>query len=66
MQNNSGFDIPPGVPYCTIVMNTRSATSSLFAASGAPTGATGGLYAFARFYLGYAYFYVYPSTAGGV
>lgn len=26
---------------------------------------TGGLYAFAFFYLGYAYFYFYPSLTGG-
>lgn len=40
-------------------------TAAAFSAVDARVDATEGLYAFAFFYLGYAYFYFYPLTAGG-
>lgn len=47
-------------------MNRRALTSALPSASDAHVGATGGLYAFACFYLGYAYVYTFLPTAGGM
>ncbi len=46
-------------------MNQRPPTSATPSALDPHVGATGGLYTFARFYLGYAYVYFYPLTAGG-
>jgi hypothetical protein len=46
-------------------MNARRPTSATPSASDRSVGATGGLYAFARFYLGFAYVYFYLLTAGG-
>ena len=46
-------------------MNQRAPMSVSSSALDPHVGATGGLYAFARFYLGYAYAYFYPLTAGG-
>jgi len=46
-------------------MNQRPPTSATSSASDSHVGATGGLYAFARFYLGFAYVYFYLLTAGG-
>lgn len=47
-------------------MNRRAPTlSARPSATGLHVGATGGLYAFARFYLGFAYVYFYLLTAGG-
>ncbi|MFB6229615.1 MAG: hypothetical protein ABEL04_00540 [Salinibacter sp.] len=67
METPDGIDIPARVPYRTTVMNTRTPTSALLSAFDAHVGATGGLCAFARFALGYAYlyFYVFLPTAGG-
>ena len=47
------------------VMNRCAPTSACPSATDPHVGATGGLYAFARFYLGYAYVYFYLLTAGG-
>ncbi|MEF8816337.1 MAG: hypothetical protein V5A20_10990 [Salinibacter sp.] len=46
-------------------MNRRAPTSACLSAADPHVGATGGLYAFALFYLGYAYVYFYLLTAGG-
>jgi hypothetical protein len=46
-------------------MNKCFPTTASPSALGLRTGATGGLYAFALFYLGYAYVYFYLLTAGG-
>ena len=47
-------------------MNRRAPTSALSSTPDAHVGATGGLYAFSLFYLGYAYVYFYLLTAGGM
>lgn len=47
-------------------MNTLAPTAAVPFAVDAHVDATGGLYAFTRFYLNYAYFYFYLLTAGGV
>jgi len=65
VENRGGVDIPPHVPYRTFVMNRRALTSDRPFAADPHVGATGGLYAFALFYLGYAYVYFYLLTAGG-
>jgi len=46
-------------------MNRRAPTSALPSVPDAHVGATGGLYAFALFYLGYVYLY-FLLTAGGM
>jgi hypothetical protein len=46
-------------------MNQRAPTFATPSASDLHVGATGGLYAFALSYLGYAYVYFYLLTAGG-
>jgi len=46
-------------------MNRRAPTSASPSVPDAHVSATGGLYAFALFYLGYAYVYFYPLMAGG-
>ncbi len=46
-------------------MNQRALTSDRPSAADPRVGATRGLYAFARFYLGYAFVYFYLLTAGG-
>ena len=46
-------------------MIARALPSASSSASDPHVGATGGLYAFALFYLGYAYVYFYSLTAGG-
>ena len=46
-------------------MSRRAPTSACLSAADPHVGATGGLYAFALFYLGYAYVYFYLLTAGG-
>lgn len=62
------IDIPAHVPYRTAVMNTRIPTPASSSALDAHVGATGGLYAFVLFVLGYAYlyFYVFLLMAGGM
>lgn len=47
-------------------MNPRALPSATPFASDRPVGATGGLYVFALFYLGYAYVYFHLLTAGGM
>jgi len=47
-------------------MNSRALPSALPSASDRPVGATGGLYVFALFYLGYAYLYGFFLTVGGM
>lgn len=47
-------------------MNNRTVTSAPSSAPASRVGTTGGLSAFALFYLGYAYVYFYLLTAGGV
>jgi len=60
-----GIDIPSGGSYRGVVMIARALSSDSPSASDPHVGATGGLYAFARFYLGYAYVYAFLLTAGG-
>jgi hypothetical protein len=66
VENDAGFDIPPGVPYRTAVMNRRAFAFAMPSTPDPHVGATGGLYAFALFDLGYAYVYFYLLTAGGM
>ncbi len=47
-------------------MNRRASTSASPSALDSHVGASGGLSAFALFYLGYAYVYFYLLTAGGM
>ena len=60
-----GFDISPTGSYSRVVMNARALPFASPSALDSHVGATGGLYAFALFYLGYAYVYFYPLMAGG-
>jgi hypothetical protein len=46
-------------------MNTLAPTAAAPSTLDARVEDTGGLFAFALFYLGYAYFYFYPPLAGG-
>jgi len=65
VENRGDFDIPPAVPYRSVAMNVRALPSASPSAPDPHVGATGGLYAFALFYLGYAYIYFYLPMAGG-
>lgn len=65
VENCGDFDIPTAVSYRSVAMSVHVLPSASPSAPDPHVDATGGLHAFALFYLGYAYIHFYLPMAGG-